>query len=412
MWLGLLVFLLTRVLAPASVNMSHMYFYQEMRAILKRMEEVLPITADATPKRLTCKNEKEAWYPVIEANPDAVSRPIIACKRWRFASAIPPPFQEQGGRRDFVQEHTTMLTSLSDGHSDDKPARMPCGLSFWHPSDATRRLLPLIRRDLDALFAVPCCAWIGEQGAFALPGSKHLCYQDCMDLVRIKSPYLFKACWEYARLVSHMFDVDYKFFVAASRLRIHRHAPENGCPLRLSQSVQSRYDGGPVIIVSLGLPLAVHDFTPTLQPAKPDEDETPVRVTVSDGVMMLLDADARARYSHGVPKEWGGGMALYTLEIHMDCMDNTTILDYEPQTRTMVMYTPLCGGNVITTRPAPASRVQPHVRVRNDTLWRIVQGMRARLQAAESCLIRQKYGQKTPLSIPDSAGLGPRGLWD
>jgi hypothetical protein len=102
---------------------------------------------------------------------------------------------------------------------------------------------------------------------------------------------------------------------------------------------------------------------------------------------------------------------MYTLEIHMDCIDSTTILDYEAQTRTMVMYTPVCGANVISTRPAPASRVHPQVSVRNDTLWRIVQGMRARLQAAESNLIRQRYGQNT-IRRPDSAGPTPRGLWD
>ena len=420
-WLGLFLLLLTRAVLRLASTMSHMYFYQEMCSILRRMEDVLPVTAlETSPsQRLnTHSTGKEPWYAVIEANPIAITHPPLQSARWRFAGTIPAAHQEQGARREFVDSQTTMQTRLPDSQVNDEPCArdgFPCGLSFWQPSDSTRRLLPLIRRDLDALFAEP--ETCGEEGCFALPGNKHLCYQDCMDLVRCRSPYLYKACWEYARLVCHMLEMDYRQFVTSSRLRIRKHDPAVGSPLRLSQSTQSRYDGGPVIIVSLGIPLAVHDLAPTLQAtagAAGGGAEMPMRVTVSDGVMMLLDGDVRARYSRGVPRGWGGGMPLYTLEIHMDCIDSTTILDYEAQTRTMVMYTPVCLANVITTRPAPVSRVHPHVSVRNNTLWRIVQGMRARLQAAESHLIRQRYhGHKaTPVNRPDSAGPAPRGLWD
>jgi hypothetical protein len=88
----------------------------------------------------------------------------------------------------------------------------------------------------------------------------------------------------------------------------------------------------------------------------------------------------------------------------MDCIEQTSIMGYERETRTLIMNTPMLKDHIISTRPELRSRTNVHATLHRDTLWRLVQQMRARLRMSESFSAIQR---KTKI-ISDEV---PRMLW-
>lgn len=380
-------------------------YHRELQSILKRMDSVLlspPPLHDDVSSSLSVV----AMVPVIEARPSRIARLSLPPKQWRFTGSIPSVHQDQASRRDYVAGRTVLVTSQNDLSPTPGSLDLPSGMSLWHASDHVRRMLVLVRRDLDLLFSADLSGFpydSVEEGLFALPGNHHLCYQDCMQLLAGRAPYVHKAMLEYAKMICCMYGCELRRFLATGRPRIQKLKRGVGMPLRLIQARQSRFDGGPVFLVSFGSAAIEHDFAPVLlssDPPGPDDsqggaasDQAAFRMSGTEGVLMVLDGSMRARYSHGVPRaqDGAGGGSHYVLSIQMDCLDTTCVMDYEPQTKTVVMYTPIRGSGVITTRAAPVSRIHSHISIQTDTTWRIVQAMRWRLQLAESRLIRKRY---------------------
>lgn len=375
--------------SPALCRMNTVNYHQELKSILKRMDCFL----SPPPPEAAERAGIEKLQVIIEARPSCIV-PLIPphTHPWRFHGKVPSLYQEQASRREFIEGKTVMETSMTmqELACRHETVALPSSLTLWHASDSLKRMIVLIRRDLDLLFQTDLngIPYDETEGLFALPGNHHLCYMDCMRLLKKRAPYVHKAMLEYARMACIMYGCELRRFLAASRPRIQKIKACAGLPIRLIHSRQSRFDGGPVLVTSFGMPVIAHDFAPVL--SRGESGSNPFRLHLFEGSVVILDGDVRACYSHGLPRVQDSFSTLYVMTIHVDCLDTTCIMDYEPVTKTMVMHTPICGANVITTRPAPVSRIHSHISVQGDTMWRIVQEMRWRMQMAESNLIRSR----------------------
>lgn len=382
------------------------YHYEELRAIISRMNEMLPPPPP----------EREAWgayphlkgnkiHPVIESNAVSTHRLRLGDdKKWQFRHKGVKLCEGQGALRALVQRETAFLTSMDD-HLPETEILFPPGVSLWHSSDHARRIIPMVRHDLTEIFEsvkkdnpwrIPCDYADGP--LFSTPRQDQLCFHGCMRMISGRLPYLHRFCLEGATVASHMYGLNLSEFGMVSSLTIHKHDTEMGARMGLWESLQSRYDGGPVLVICLGLPVINHDMAPTL-PCPDNSSETPVRIVVPEGVMMAIDGDARFRYAHGFPKGQEGGACFYSIRIFMDCIQQTGLIGYERETRTLIMSTPMVRENVISTRPEVQSRTNVHNTLQRDTLWRLVQQMRTRLRLTESFLITQPRGREKALGL-------------
>lgn len=376
--------------------MCAMQYFDELRSILARMDQLLPPCEEqaSLPSFASPEKKRGPSHAVIEAKATAISHFRPSSTKWRFEKQeIPLLYQGQESRRAFVLANTMQSTAMSDQTTtapDASPA-LPPGVTLWHTSDSARRMLLLARRDLEMLFAEGLESGLlpyskEEGGVFALPPGKQICFRDSMALIRNSNPYLHRVCWEYAGLAAHMFGIHLKDFSTLARVLIQRLDSKAGTPARLLDTSQAKYDGGPVLLVSLGLPTTVHDLLPTL-PAPDHTREYPTRITVAEGFMLVLDGDTRFRYSHGFPGGQQEANWFYTITIFLDSLSKSSLIGYERETRTMVMSTPMQMEHIITTRPEIPNLCP--ISLHRDSLWRLVQGLRLRLRSAESFTLAQ-----------------------
>lgn len=373
-------------------------YFEELRSIISRMDRLLPPTHEEQGEHTQKEgggHQRNQKYAVIEARATDIQQVQHQRSGWLFRESVPSLHQGQESRRAFVANRTSHLTYMKGEAAAvaKNDAELPSGITLWHATDTARRTLLLARRDLDLFFSSNLEKLLPhdkEMGVFALPNGKELCFRDCMALIQGHAPYLHKICWEYAALASHIYGLSLAEFEVISRVLVQRLYSQSGKPCRLLETRQARYDGGPVLVISLGLPKTAHDLSPTLMQGDQGK-EYPVRVFVPEGVMTVIDGDARFRYSHGFPMGQEGGNTFYTITMFMDCTGQTSIAGYEKETRTLIMSTPMQMEHIITIRPAIASHTNIHTSLQRDTLWRIVQAMRMRLRSAESHLITKKY---------------------
>ena len=366
-------------------------YFEELRSITARIDRLLPPPFS---ERVEENAREGARHPAIEAKPTQVLHLQHKGFPRAFRSDIPPLHQNQASRRALVESKTRYQTSLKDPDTTEQRAKtLPPGVTLWHTTDNARRILLLVRRDLEMLFDSDLeqpFPHDEDAGVFATPGPQggELCFRDSMALIAKDYPYLHKICWEYADIAAHIYGIKLSEFGVISRVLVHRTRSRDGTPMRLFETRQAKWDGGPILIISVGIPCTAHDFSPTLAHT-PTEQAS--RVVVPEGIMMVIDGDVRFRYSHGLPSNQEGASVFFTITISMDTMGPTSIIGYEELTRTLIMASPMRMEHIITTTPPAQSRCDVHAPLQRDTLWRIVQAMRTRARSAESHLIMKKY---------------------
>lgn len=390
-------------------GVSAIYHFEELRAIIGRMDAVLP---PSHPERVGWISHSQVkgqkLDPVIESN--AVATQFLNLggdKKWQFRNKGGKVLEGQGVQRALVQKETSHQTAMGMEKAD-AGALFPAGVSLWHSSDHARRIIPMVRHDLKEIFesVKKSSSWgipydSSRRGLFSMPGGSRLCFHGCMHLIREHAPYLHRFCLEGAVLAAHMYGLNLSEFGMVSKLVIHQHDPREGVPMNLLESSHARYDGGPVLLICLGIPVSSHDMAPAL--SSPDNSaEPPVRIVVPEGVMMVIDGDARFRYAHGFPRgQTGAGEYYYCITIYMDCIQQTSIMGYERETRTLIMTTPMVREHIISTRPELRSRTNVHGTLQRDTLWRLVQQMRTRLRMAESfSMVHQRVKEEVSAETP------------
>lgn len=379
--------------------MASFQHYEDLRAVFARMTAVLP---GQNQTQVGCE-DAGSWdwrNTVIEAKPIRLQRLAVPGDQVPFKGEIPSKHQTSTSRRWYVSEQTQAETGEWPASS---PAMMPAGVSLWHASDQAKRLTILAMHDATELFRgqVQECTlpahdeWrtSGRLTLFATPGPAELCFRDSARLLADRAPYLARLAREYARSIAWMYGLHAHEFELACRFHVAWHAPGSANPARLAPASPCRYENGPIVQVAVGRPVVTHDLVPVLQDASCVGREYPVRLEVSEGVMVCTDGPARMRYSHGYPSlaavDGKHGNNWFTLTFFLDCTRQSLAMGYDRETRSLIMATPVRRDRVMAGS-SPES-VPSGGGLGLDLMGVLVKDMRLRLRAAESHVLASRH---------------------
>jgi hypothetical protein len=330
---------------------------------------------------------------VVEGKPIAVRLLNPKSSAWRFTHEMPSIHQNGKSRRWFVQDKTRMQTGVEDDVTFEN-WKLPDGISLWHASEDARRLLILAKYDARELLAsqkrqstLPCNdEWhtLRAMTLFDTPGHAELCFRESVVLMQAVAPYLARIAKEYAKSLCWIYGMQPREFDEGCRM--HVRWCEAGYPMSLPNASSCRFENGPIVHASIGLPVVHHDLAPTLTDLS--ETENPVRISVPEGMMVCLDGASRIRYSHGHPAIPASKDAWFSLIFFLDCTKRSMATSYERQTRAVVMKTPVLSERVVTSRPEVHRRVAG---VEADMTSLLIRGIRHRLRAMESHQMASRY---------------------
>ncbi len=256
-----------------------------------------------------------------------------------------------------------------------------------------------VKHDLHELFQTQC-------GLAALPQQTHggqdgtttllvtptqiLGFRDGLIILHDTSPYLAKACREYAKIACWLYGLKMDEFAELTRMCISRHW--GNTPVTLQGAGGGFYDSGPILTVGIGHPYILYDYSPSLMPRC--VGHPPVRLKVAEGVMTVLDGYARSSYAHGYlpPPHEGAAVPYYTIDYHMDCTRSTQLIGRVKETGGVITHTPVIEEHVVQKQRLPVTGSRMHgVCPMLDTIRK----MRARLQTeASSNLLSQIRGRQ------------------
>lgn len=386
--------------------MASFQHYEDLRMVFARLNQVLPGRARLQHEK---GGQEEGWdwkNTVIEAKPLSLHRLMI--QSGVFHEILPSSHQTCQSRRWYVTNRTRVTTNDCP---TGPPALLPAGISQWHASDQARRLMVLALHDAKNFFddqtndcTLPAHnEWhtAGRLTLFATPGPAELCFGDAVRMLEPAAPYLTRLVQAYAQSIAWMYGMRPHEFQEACRLHITWYAQTSHTPVSLPTASPCRYENGPIVRVGVGLPVVTHDFIPALSDPACTGQEHPIRLEVSEGIMVITDGHARMRYSHGHPnrtctKPW------FALTFFLDCTRQSLAVGYDRETRAMIMATPVRKDHVVATHDldsVPSPRGPTGLGL--DLMGVLVKDMRLRLRVAESHAIVSRH---LPRPVEASAG--------
>lgn len=386
----------------------------DLREIVKRLAKVLPGPSDDDHEQSKARLEDaQGWSwrrTVIEAKPialETLSEDGLAACRWRFEGVLPTLYQDMHSRRTFIRENTCVSTDSGMALVERKDGiahSLPLGMTIWHAPDDARRLLLLAKHDARMLFTAHYdtlrnhfphdlnCK--GSNGVFTLFSGMHespeLCYRDTAMLLRELAPYVARLAEEYAKCLSWIYRVGAREFEESCRLRVQWIHGGKGTPVELLPASTCKYENGPVAQIAVGRAVVCHDILPVLHdPA--GTDESPKRLSVPEGVMMIMDGPSRMMCAQGYTAMLDDKEPFFTLTFFLDCTAKSFPIAYERETRAVIMQTPVVSDRVVSTQIAPFGTFSSA----NQLLTRDPMGMtlgvlRRMLRASESHLLAER----------------------
>lgn len=376
---------------------------EELREITRRLAKVLPQSGDGS--AVLDNGIGLAWsshQTVIEAKPVSMRRLALEPKPWR----LPPLHQDMLSRRAYIRQATSTQTEISAPVQDDPSLFLPPGMSLWHAPEAGRRLTVLALQDA-RMFFKKTVDWIltnipsiqltdeGPMRLFEAPeGQPELCFRDSVRILRIVAPYVARLAEEYAKSISWIYGLKPVDFEECCRLSVQWIPQGKGSPMELLPASSCRYENGPVVHVSVGRSLIYHDLAPTLADLT-ETDVGPMRLSVPEGVMVVLDGASRMRYSHGFPARLDDGSSWLNLVFMLDCTPQSIPLAYERETRAIIMRTPVVPERVVSTKiPANTGSSMSFPR---DCMSLTLGLLRRQIRTAESHLMTQRCFERVVL---------------
>ena len=373
--------------------------YDDLCALMERLDRVLPRQRESSPAHLQFSPSQNT---LVESNQTRVHQLIPPSDTWRISeSSIPSIHTKHASRRWYAVKQTRLTggadRKLATKNDQPIPADKPEGVRVWHASDTAKRLMILARHDMDELFKTKVHPSTvptdkdgdrGQESVTLLKTPTHtLGASEGMVLLEDSSPYVVRLCQEYAKMTCWIYGLSMAEFYTLTQMSITRHATNTTATLQATGG--GYHDSGPVLTIGLGAQRIRHDLFPSLMTSRA---LTPVRLTVAEGDLVVLDGHARSNYAHGYTllTDTTPSPPLYTIDFHMDCMRKTVSIGYDPVTRGMLMETPVEGTHVIYHAPTRVQKTGRDFMHANPTFG-LVRAMRSRVQTAESVLISSKY---------------------
>lgn len=344
---------------------------------------------------------------VVETKPRAVWALDTDGIAWELTEGIPLSHTRVKSRRGFVRkatrQHSVHVDRILTTVGQDS---IPDGVRLWHATEGARKLFLVTQHDLVDLFkahqegiGVACNeseeTWtttrLLETPNFTLG------FGDGVSLLKERNPYVVRLCMEYAQMACTLYGLTMAEFSTLSQMAIMRHV--RGMPIALHKTGGGYYDSGPILVVTLGNEYTSHDFCPTLM-AQTNTCTRPMRVSVAEGVMTVIDGYARSNYAHGLtqPAEARTDKPFFSIWFYLDCMRSTRLVDRESKTQGFVMHTPVVAEHVVTFR-TPQHAEEIGTRLEECPTQKLMRAMHNRLKTAESLSLRTSHRREALASL-------------
>lgn len=402
-----------RITAHSSRHLLH----EQLEHILEMLTRVLPADDQQEQDIEKVAEFAHTRHAVIEAEHAGICSLPIDPKHWRFDGVIPSAHTAPSSRRWFLRRMTqhgsvwddSIITCPPPTHATGLTP--PPGMRLWHETEGVRKALLLTKYDLEELFKS-----VSEEEGICMPHTQDshaygggvtilvtprrvLGFKDGMRLLSDKCTYIHKTCLEYAKMLCYLYSLTMEEFSTLTRMSITRRL--GGTPIALQTCGGGLYDNGPWASAQIGVAHVSHDWSPTLMPHTHSPHlQTPVRVRVAEGTLMVADGFARTCYGHGYTHEPRADRKrspyYYTIDFFMDSMRDSGLVGRAPLTGDMIMYTPVTPQHVVERAPTPREGGATTMGSL-DPLLELVRVIRARLQTAESSHLLRHVG---PSMIP------------
>jgi hypothetical protein len=114
-------------------------------------------------------------------------------------------------------------------------------------------------------------------------------------------------------------------------------------------------------------------------------------VALPEGVMLVLDGASRIRYAHGFPAWLDDGSSWLNLTFMLDCTAKSIPVAYEPDTRAVIMRTPVVPDRVVSTQILPShGDSKPGMTLGRDCMSLTLGQLRRQIRSAESHMVSEK----------------------
>ena len=390
---------------------------EELREITRRLANILP--GDSGSRPILEPMPESGWssqHTLIEARPVSVRRLKLEAA-WRFkGDELPPLFQDMLSRRRYIQDHTRVSTNIDTPMEDGHSTPLPAGMSLWHAPEEGKRLMLLALQDARLLFqmsrdwihtTVPSSLTHGTTTLFVnSEGPPEVCFRDSVRILRHLAPYVARLAEEYGKSISWIYGMGALEFEECCRLSVRWVQRGKGTPLELLPASACRYENGPVVHVCAGRSLIYHDLAPTLpDPSEPDGG--PIRLALPEGVMLVLDGASRVRYAHGFPAWMDDGSFWLNLTFMLDCTAKSVPVAYEPETRAVIMRTPVVPERVVSTQILHSrGDPKPGLTLGRDCMSLTLGQLRRQIRSAESHVVSEKCLKRIAVTMGEENSWG------
>lgn len=237
---------------------------------------------------------------VRRARPLKVERLVGADPRWKFTGSFPASAKTLGQKIWLAKKAIKQKIQI-DAETEPLPrdAPLPEGFHLLRPPRGASALQRAALRDIRALFKAPGDIPINRfRGGFNIDflfdtrGGKDPPYVETRPALRRRAPKLYAFAEKYARYLAEFYRMSPEVFDRLVSFHVARYHRESGLWLHLDNA--ARRGGGPITTVGLGVD-TVYDLTPTFTEGEP------IRVTMAEGDIAIMDGPARIEWAHGLP---------------------------------------------------------------------------------------------------------------
>jgi RimJ/RimL family protein N-acetyltransferase/alkylated DNA repair dioxygenase AlkB len=255
-------------------------------------------------------------------SPEKIEKLLSLGPNWKYTKRFPKDADTLPGKIYYSKRHIRQKTHMDDATGPAPPGvELPGGFNVYAPPAGAVREIPGAIGDLEELFAHPedvrHCFVRNKKGVnidylFMKkdPKDPDPTYGEMRAGLEARSPRFASLVAAYANEIADLYGIPREDFGDHSSISVGRYPVGEGLWLHIDNV--GHHPMIPVITVSLGTNV-VYDLAPTFVSKK--YPEGPLRVTMGEGDLVVLDGEARLEWSHAVP--YGREEVKYTLFFYL-----------------------------------------------------------------------------------------------